>query len=221
MKRELVITKDGSHTLFVPELDEHYHSIFGAIQESKYVFIKEGLNYLNRKNITIFEIGFGTGLNAILTILTAIHNNLRTDYYAIEKYPLDIETIYQLNYPELLKLNNKEKKLFYKIHETEWDKETEFNKNFRLTKIKNDITEFNIPFSYDLVYFDAFAPDKQPEMWSKTVFQKVYNNLNHNGILTTYCAKGGVKRTLMSLGYRVESVPGPRGKREIIRAHKL
>jgi tRNA U34 5-methylaminomethyl-2-thiouridine-forming methyltransferase MnmC len=220
MKRELVITKDGSHTLFVPDLNEHDHSRFGAILESKHVFIKEGLSYINRKNITIFEIGLGTGLNAILTILEAIHNNLRIDYYAIEKYPLDIETIYQLNYPELLKLNDKEKELFYKIHKTGWDIMTEFNKNFRLTKIKNDITEFNVPFLYDLVYFDAFAPGKQPEIWSKNVFQKIYNNLNHNGILTTYCAKGGVKRILMSLGYEVESIPGPRGKREIIRAHK-
>jgi tRNA U34 5-methylaminomethyl-2-thiouridine-forming methyltransferase MnmC len=220
MKRKLVITKDGSHTIFVQELNENYHSIFGAIQESRHVFIKEGLNYLNRKNITVFEIGLGTGLNAILTILEAIHNNLRIDYYAIEKYPLDIETVYQLNYPEKLKLNNKEKELFYKLHKTGWDIMTELNKNFRLTKIKNDITEFNIPFIYDLVYFDAFAPDKQPEMWSKNVFQKIYNNLNPKGILTTYCAKGGVKRTLMSLGYQVESVPGPRGKREIIRANK-
>jgi tRNA U34 5-methylaminomethyl-2-thiouridine-forming methyltransferase MnmC len=221
MNRELVITKDGSHTLFVPELNEHYHSIFGAIQESKHVFIKEGLNYLNRKSITIFEIGLGTGLNAILTLMEAVQNNFRLEYYAIEKFPLDIKIIYQLNYPELLKLNEQEKELFYKMHKTGWGIKTEFNNNFSLTKIKNDITEFTIPFSYDIVYFDAFAPGKQPEMWSKNVFQKLYNNLNPKGILTTYCSKGGVKRTLMSLEYRVESIPGPRGKREIIRAQKL
>ena len=220
IKRELVITKDGSHTLFLPELNEHYHSIFGAIQESKHVFIKEGLNYLNRKNITVFEIGFGTGLNAMLTILEAIQNNFGVDYYAIEKYPLDIKTIYQLNYPELLKLNKHKKDLFYEIHKTEWDKKIEIDKNFRLTKIKNDITEFSIPFLYDIVYFDDFAPEKQPEMWSRKVFKKVYNNLNRKGILTTYCAKGIVKRTLISVGYRVESIPGPQGKIEIIRAHK-
>ncbi len=221
MNRELVITKDGSHTIFVPELNEHYHSVFGAIQESRHVFIKEGLTYTNRKSVAIFEVGLGTGLNAILTLLEAIQNNLQIEYNAIEKYPLDIKTIYQLNYPELLKLNEQEKELFYKIHNTEWDKKTELNKNFRFTKIKNDITEFSIRFSYDLVYFDAFAPGKQPEMWSKNVFQKIYNNQNRNGILTTYCSKGGVKRTLMSLGYQVESIPGPRGKREIIRAQKL
>ncbi len=220
MNKELVITKDGSHTLFVPELNEHYHSIFGAIQESKHVFIKEGLSYIDKKSISIFEVGLGTGLNAMLTLMETIHNNFRIDYYAIEKYPLDIKTIYQLNYPELLKLNEQEKELFYKIHKTAWDTKNEFNKNFSLTKIKNDITEFSISFSYDIVYFDAFAPDKQPEMWSRMVFQKIYNNLNPKGILTTYCAKGGVKRILMLLGYRVESIPGPRGKREIIRAHK-
>lgn len=221
MKRDIVITKDGSHTLFVQELNEHYHSIFGAIQESKHVFIKEGLYYLNRKSIAIFEIGFGTGLNAMLTLLETVHNNFRIDYYSIEKYPLDLKTVFQLNYPEKLKLNKQEKNLFYALHNAEWDKKTEFNKNFRLTKIKNDITDFAIHFLYDLVYFDAFAPGKQPEMWSREVFQKIYNNLNRNGILTTYCSKGGVKRTLMSIGYQVESIPGPRGKREIIRARKL
>lgn len=221
MNIELIKTKDGSHTLFVPELNEHYHSIFGAIQESKHVFIKEGLSQINRKNITVFEIGLGTGLNVMLTLLEAIHNNLQIEYFAIEKYPLDIKTIYQLNYPELLKLNEQEKELFFKIHKTGWGIKTDFKKNFNLTKIKNDITEFSITFLYDIVYFDAFAPDKQPEMWSKNVFQKIYNNLNHKGILTTYCSRGGVKRLLMSLGYRVESIPGPRGKREIIRAHKL
>lgn len=220
MNRELVITRDGSHTIFVPELNEHYHSIFGAIQESKHVFIKEGLSYINRKSIAIFEIGLGTGLNAFLTLLEAIQNNYRIEYYAIEKYPLDIKAVYKLNYPGLLKLNKQEKELFYKINKTAWDTKTEFNSNFSLTKIKNDITEFSIPFLYDIVYFDAFAPEKQPEMWSRKVFQKIYNNLIQNGILTTYCAKGIVKRTLISVGYRVESIPGPQGKMEIIRAHK-
>lgn len=220
MNREFVITRDGSHTIFVPELNEHYHSIFGAIQESKHVFIKEGLSYINRKSIAIFEIGLGTGLNAFLTLLEAIQNNYRIEYYAIEKYPLDIKTVYKLNYPGLLKLNKQEKELFYKINKTAWDTKTEFNTNFSLTKIKNDITEFSIPFLYDIVYFDAFAPEKQPEMWSRKVFQKIYNNLIQNGILTTYCAKGIVKRTLISVGYRVESIPGPQGKMEIIRAHK-
>ena len=220
IKRELVITKDGSHTLFLPELNEHYHSIFGAIQESKHVFIKEGLNYLNRKNITVFEIGFGTGLNAMLTILEAIQNNFGVDYYAIEKYPLDIKTIYQLNYPELLKLNKYKKDLFYRIHKTEWGIKTEFNNNFSLTKIKNDITEFSIPFLYDIVYFDAFAPEKQPEMWSIDIFKMIYSNLAAGGILVTYCAKGIVKRTLQSAGFDVEGIPGPSGKREIIRARK-
>ncbi len=221
MNRELVITKDGSHTLFVPDLNEHYHSIFGAIQESRHVFIREGLNNFNRKSISIFEIGLGTGLNAMLTLLEAVRNNFRIEYFAIEKYPLDIETVYKLNYPELLKLNEKQKELFYTIHKAEWEKEITLSKNFRLTKIKNDITEFTIPFLYDIVYFDAFAPGKQPEMWSIEVFQKIYSNLNRGGILTTYCSRGGVKRTLMSIGYQVESIPGPRGKREITRAHKL
>ena len=221
MKREIILTKDGSHTLFVPALNEHYHSIHGAIQESKHVFIKEGLSYCQKKNITVFEIGFGTGLNALLALLESFKYDIRIYYHTIDNYPLDIKIINQLNYPEILKLSGKERKLFFYMHNAEWNKELELHNNFRFTKIRKDITEFYIPFKYDLVFFDAFAPDKQPEMWDKEIFQKIYDNLAPGGILITYCAKGQVKRTLGSVGFIVESVQGPPGKREIIRARKL
>jgi tRNA U34 5-methylaminomethyl-2-thiouridine-forming methyltransferase MnmC len=220
MKLTLVITKDGSHTLFVPALNDHYHSTYGAIQESKHVFINEGLKCCPKKNITVFEIGFGTGLNALLTAMESISQNIKITYHTIENNPLGIKTICQLNYPDILKLKDNTRKLFYDMHNAQWDKELELHMNFRITKIKNDITEFSIPFTYDVVFFDAFAPAKQPEMWDISVFQKIYDNMAPGGLLATYCAKGAVKRILKSAGFSVESVQGPPGKREMIRARK-
>jgi tRNA U34 5-methylaminomethyl-2-thiouridine-forming methyltransferase MnmC len=221
MSRQLYITNDNSHTIYVPGLDEYYHSKFGAIKESKHVFINAGLKYLGRQNLKVFEIGFGTGLNMLLTIIEAERTGIITEYYTIDNYPLDISIINKLNYPDILKLKEEERNLFYRIHNEKWDANIKLTGNFRFIKIKNDITGYQIPFIYDLVYFDAFAPDKQPEMWSKDIFQKVYRNLNRNGILITYCAKGIVKRTLQSAGFQVEGIPGPPGKREMIRACKL
>jgi tRNA U34 5-methylaminomethyl-2-thiouridine-forming methyltransferase MnmC len=218
MKRTLVITKDGSHTLFVPALDEHYHSIHGALQESKHVFIKEGLNRCPGKDITVFEIGFGTGLNALLAYLESACRNIKINYYAIENDPLDMQIISKLNYPEILKLDGHGRKLFYDMHAGEWNRKLELHNNFIITKIKEDITLFAIHFTYDVVFFDAFAPQKQPEMWDREIFRKIYNNMAPGGILTTYSAKGEVKRILVSSGFKVETIQGPPGKREMIRA---
>jgi tRNA U34 5-methylaminomethyl-2-thiouridine-forming methyltransferase MnmC len=220
MKRTIVITKDGAHTLFVPALDEHYHSIHGALQESKHVFINEGLNRCHGKNIAIFEIGFGTGLNALLSYMESAVRNIKINYYAIENDPLGMQIIYKLNYPEILKLNEHDRKLFYDMHAGQWNRKLELHKNFIITKIKNDLTLFTIPFTYDVVFFDAFAPAKQPEMWDKEIFRKIYNNMATGGILTTYSAKGEVKRILKSSGFMVETIQGPPGKRQMIRARK-
>ncbi len=221
MDRELIITKDNSHTLYVPELNEHYHSMFGAIQESKHVFINAGLKSLGINNVKIFEVGFGTGLNTLLTIIEATRSGMEICYYSIDNYILDSNIIKQLNYPDVLELNKKLKDLFYRIHDEPWNNEIKLADNFKLTKIKSDITLYEFPVQYDLVYFDAFAPDKQPEMWSRDIFQRIYDNLSVNGILVTYCAKGTVKRTLQSVGFNVAEIPGPSGKREMIRSYKL
>jgi tRNA U34 5-methylaminomethyl-2-thiouridine-forming methyltransferase MnmC len=220
MNRELVITKDGSHTLFVPALDEHYHSTYGALQESKHIFINEGLNRCPGKNIAVFEIGFGTGLNALLAYMESAVRNIKINYYTIENDPLDMQIINKLNYPEILKLDECGRKLFYDMHTGEWNRKLELHSNFIITKIKDDLTLFTIPFIYDVVFFDAFAPEKQPEMWDKKIFRKIFNNISTGGILITYSAKGEVKRILKSSGFKVEIIQGPPGKRQMIRARK-
>jgi tRNA U34 5-methylaminomethyl-2-thiouridine-forming methyltransferase MnmC len=220
MDVQLIKTKDDSHTLFVPEMDEHYHSIFGAIQESQHVFINAGFKYSGSNNIKIFEVGFGTGLNTLLTIIEAMGSGTEIYYYSIDNYYLDIKIIQQLNYPDILELNDIHRNLFYRIHSEPCNKEIKLTDNFTLKKLKSDFTKFNITFQYDLVYFDAFAPEKQPEMWSRDIFEKIYNNLSDEGLLVTYCAKGIVKRILRSAGFNVRGIPGPAGKREMIRAHK-
>jgi len=221
MRTQIEITSDGSHTLFVPELEEHYHSINGAIQESIHVFIETGLHHCIKKHINIFEVGFGTGLNAYLTLLDIIRSNKVIDYTSIEAYPVNLNVINQLNYTE--QLNKESKELFSKLHQVDWNVKKEITNSFYLNKIQADFTKFDfsqIDDMIDLVYFDAFAPDKQNEMWSQSLFDKLYNVMNDNGIFVTYCAKGIVRRMLQQSGFTVERLPGPPGKREMLRATK-
>jgi tRNA U34 5-methylaminomethyl-2-thiouridine-forming methyltransferase MnmC len=227
MERTLITTADGSHSLYVKELDEHYHSIHGAIQESIHVFINTGLKFIAEKNkseISILEIGFGTGLNALLTCLEAEKLNLKINYTSIEAFPLDNVLINELNYAELLSAKEKEKShlqtIFNELHSCEWEKEISISKNFTLHKIKNTLQEIKFEKSFDLIYFDAFGPRVQPEMWTEELFSKIYNVTKPNGCLVTYCAKGEVKRTLKKVGFTVETLPGPPRKREMVRADK-
>ncbi len=213
MKRELEITADGSHPLFVPEMDEHYHSVNGAIQESRHVFIEAGLKQLHNDKIKVLEIGFGTGLNALLTLLEA---KATVEYYAIELYPLSLEIIQSLNYGEIVCPAKKE--LFLRLHEASWDMETSITPSFTIHKIHGDSNICELPGQLDLVYFDAFAPDKQPEMWNQDIFNRLHQQMKESGILTTYCAKGSVRRMMQRAGYSVERIPGPPGKREMLRA---
>lgn len=211
---KLKTSDDGSHTLYVPELDEHYHSTNGAYNESVHVFIAPNLLHTSKSNISIIEIGFGTGLN---TFLTALNQNDKTIFYhSLEKYPLTSELTEQLNFAS----NEEEQTLFSKMHQLPWQIPGELKDGFTLLKDENDLTSIIFDKSYDLVYFDAFAPEKQPEMWAPELFQKIYNAMNENGILTTYCAKGVVRRTLQACGFEVERLPGPKGKREMLRATK-
>ena len=180
---EIEKTADGSYTLFVPELDEHYHSVKGALTESEHIFINMGLKHSSAPSPRILEIGFGTGLNAFLTSLEAKKNNRSIFYTTIEKYPLDMETIKLLDYPELIAPDESE--LFYSIHNAGWNSPQTISGNFTIEKIEGDFTEYRFRNGYDIIYFDAFAPEKQPEMWSQTLFNILYEVLNDSGILTT------------------------------------
>lgn len=221
---KVIRTGDGSHSLYVEELDEHYHSIHGAIQESRHVFIEAGLKHLPGKNVSILEIGLGTGLNALLTLLEAQQLKQEVAYTAIEAFPVEPETITQLNYADLLANETIAKETLQKfldaIHKCEWSKKNNLTEKFELNKIKCKLQEMVFEDKVDLIYFDAFGPTAQPEMWTEEVFTKLWNVLNENGILVTYCAKGNVKRSLKKIGFLVETLQGPPGKREMIRAKK-
>lgn len=216
MQREIVITKDGSNTLFVPELGEHYHSTFGAIQESMHIFINYGLRFIDKQQINILEIGFGTGLNALLTIIENYSLKKQIHYTAIEKYPLQKDIYSQLNYAKILE----QTEVFNRLHNTEWEISTAINSDFTITKLQKDIMQYCPDKKFDLIYFDAFAPDIQPELWTQEVFSKMFNALNKGRVLVTYSAKGSVKRAMRASGFKTEELPGPKGKRVVTRAIK-
>ena len=215
-KVEIKLSDDGSHTLFVPDLNEHYHSVNGAVNEAMHVFIQAGLNQVVVSKLKILEFGFGTGLNAFLTAINKGDKEIH--YHSLEKYPVVTETIKQLNYSLLF--DGQYSDLFQKIHQVNWEKEHEIEANFYLTKQQGDFKTAEPENKYHLIYFDAFAPDIQPDLWSKAIFTKAYNALLPGGILTTYCAKGVVRRTMQEVGFKVERLPGPPGKREMLRAIK-
>jgi tRNA U34 5-methylaminomethyl-2-thiouridine-forming methyltransferase MnmC len=219
MTPELILTLDGSHTLFVPELNEHFHSTYGAIQESRHVFIEAGLKQVlpDQIQIKILEIGFGTGLNALLSLLEADKSGKTIYYTSIEPFPLKPEITGQLNYPELLGAENIV--IFEKIHGGEWNCENQLTDHFFLYKVLNNLENTELEDnSFDLVFFDAFGPEVQPGLWTEEVFGKIFLSLKKRGILVTYSAKGSVKRALKNSGFTVENLPGPPGKREITRA---
>jgi len=215
---QLITTSDGSHTIFVPELNEHYHSIHGAVQESNFIFINTGFDFCKADPLNIFEIGFGTGLNALLTATKSLNGERKVNYTSIEKYPVENEIISSLNHH--IFVGNDGKEIFNSIHTAPWNRYVNICKNFNLLKIKGDFTVQPLTKKYDLIYFDAFGPDKQPEMWTIEMFKKIADATNISGILVTYSAKGEVRRSLKACGYDVNLLPGPLGKREIIRAIK-
>lgn len=220
MRDKLVIqTEDTSHTLFNKDIGEHYHSTFGAIQESEHIFIQAGLQLLknSKATINIFEVGFGTGLNALLTYNWSLKNKLPVSYESVELYPVSINQVQQLNYPELLKMD---KNLFFRMHESD-GKKVQLSKYFSLSNQISSLQEVELSSEYfDLIYFDAFSPDVQPEMWTDDIFLKIADATKRGGILTTYSCKGFVKRALKAAGFEIEKLPGPKGKREILRAIK-
>lgn len=224
MERKVIITKDGSHSISVPEMNVTYHSIHGAIQESMHVFIQAGLRDSAVFDFTgmhhVLEIGFGTGLNALLTLIEADQHEKRIYYTAIELYPLNETETSQLDYCEQLNQPNYQR-LFEKMHQGGWEEMVGITENFSLTKTKCNLLDFSSKNSFFLIYFDAFAPAAQPELWTKEVFEKLYGMLNEGGVLVTYCSKGDVRRAMQAAGFVVEKIPGPPGKREMIRATRL
>lgn len=228
--REIIPTEDGSATIFIPEWNESYHSKHGAIQEAYHVFIKNGLDLISDKNeVSILEIGFGTGLNSLITLCEAIQKNLKINYLGIEKYPVSEDEFSILNYPKSLKefnsnLNFSQDELiqfYHKLMKAEWEKEFQISPEFNLTKIQADFLEYEFPENQlDLIYFDAFGARVQPKLWTEILFEKLFKSLKPGGILTTYSAKGSVRRALISVGFQVEKTPGPPGKREMLVARK-
>ncbi|GHT50151.1 hypothetical protein AGMMS49982_04940 [Bacteroidia bacterium] len=208
---QLQLTADGSHTLFLAEMDEHYHSINGAIQEARHVYIEAGFNQCKKDNIHVLELGFGTGLNALLTALESQKRQIQTVYTTLEHYPLPPEIYNRLNYTEI------DANLFPKIHAAAWEECVQLTPFFSLQKINADFNAYPFPDNYDVVYYDAFAPDKQPEVWSPQLFEALYAQMNPNGIITTYCAKGNIRRMMQNAGFQVERIAGPVGKREMLR----
>lgn len=213
------MTADGSTTIHLPEWDEYYHSKHGAIQEAKHVFIKSGLSLFSNRNVTILEIGFGTGLNSFITFLEAPKLNIFIDYVGVEAYPVVFEEIEKLNY--VSKLNAEEfSSVFNEMHQQNWEYKNEISSTFTLTKRKQFFNEINDKDSFDLIYFDAFGARIQPELWTEEIFKKMFCALKNKGVLVTYSAKGSVRRAMQSVGFTVERLQGPPGKREMLRATK-
>lgn len=219
-KDHIFETQDGSHSIYSESFGVSYHSKYGAIRESIHVFIEAGLYYKmpGASRLAVLEIGFGTGLNALLTLLEAEKRHMPVHYEAVEAYPITAGQAQQLNYPELL--GPKAADTFLSLHQVEWEREHEITPFFSFRKTRMRFEHVRYENAFDLVYFDAFAPGAQPELWEEEVLGKMYTALKDKGVLTTYCAKGSVKRCLKGLGFKVESLKGPPGKREMTRAVK-
>jgi len=224
MKRKIVLTDDGSCSIFSLEVNQYYHSHFGALQESMHIFIESGLcsgMLSHLKNISVLEIGFGTGLNALLTYFKANELQKKIYYEALELYPLVPQEVAQLNYPAILPYFYV-KEMFAALHNPSWNTKQTIDENFTIQKRHTSAVNASYtPDTFDLVYFDAFSPEAQQELWTSEVFEPIYAAMKNGGILLTYCTKGSVKNTLKEIGFQIEKLPGPVGKREILRGLKL
>ncbi|HEY9487658.1 MAG TPA: tRNA (5-methylaminomethyl-2-thiouridine)(34)-methyltransferase MnmD [Chryseosolibacter sp.] len=218
---EIITTSDGSHSLRNKQLNETYHSVHGAVQESMHVFIQNGLDYYCRnhhpKIISVLEVGFGTGLNALLTLDYAVVNKVAVRYHTLEPFPLEEDVWSKLNYGA----HKKEEEYFRSLHAVEWDREISLAPEYTLVKSKTLLQDADLKGFYDVVYFDAFAPSRQPELWSYASLEKVTRILGPEGVFVTYSARGQLKRDLKVLGLKVETLVGPPGKNEMVRGTRL
>ena len=221
LKREIIKTGDGSSTIYLPEWNEHYHSKHGALQEAKHVFLKTGFQHFLEKTdaqaLSILEIGFGTGLNALLTYFEAEGEGVSVDYTGVEAYPVSSEELKALDYSEVI-TNKDASGIFKTIHDAEWSKRVEISPFFNLQKQQMFFSDIRAEGAYDLIYFDAFGPRVQPDLWTEKIFSLMYRSLKDDGVLVTYSAKGDVRRAMQAVGFLVERLPGPPGKREMLRA---
>lgn len=219
MEREIIRTKDGSTTIHIKDWDECYHSKHGAIQEAQHVFIKNGLALYQNQSVSILEIGFGTGLNAFITYLESKKLNLDIDYVGVEAYPVSISELSAMNYVSELNADDKNT-IFNLLHESNWEEKVVIDPFFTITKRQQFFEKINDFEQFDLIYFDAFGYRVQPDLWSTSIFKKMYTALRPGGKLVTYAARGVVKRSMIEVGFNVEKLPGPPGKREMFRATK-
>ena len=220
MKREIIKTSDGSTTIHIPEWNEQYHSIHGAIQEANHVYINNGLKYKSSNEIAVLEIGFGTGLNSFMTFLAAQNKELLIEYVGVEAYPILEEELLKLNYVAELGATQFAK-IFESFHSCSWEEKHQITSHFTLLKRKQFFHEIEDENKFDVIYFDAFGARVQPELWTEEIFLKMFLALKSEGVLVTYAAKGSVRRAMQSVGFNVERLPGPPGKREMLRAVKL
>lgn len=217
MRKIFLKTGDGSTTIQIPEWNEQYHSTHGALTEALYVFIEKGFHYQNNSNLKILEMGFGTGLNALLTKLEAEKNHKKVDFTTIEAFPLAVEEIEKLNYPALLNIFPK---TFIELHVLPWEERHQISPNFSLKKRKCQFSEVNNKEEFNLIYFDAFGIRVQPELWTEEIFKKMYDSLQPDGVLVTYASNGHARRAMQTVGFLVERLPGPPGKKQMMRAIK-
>lgn len=218
MKREIIQTKDGSTSIYLPELNETYHSKHGAIQEANHVFIKNGFSLFEGKPISILEIGLGTGLNALITFNEAQKLKSKIEYVGVEAYPVSMEDALKMNY--VAALNPSLEPIYLKIHQCDWETITNLSDNFSFLKRKQFFEDINDKDAFDLIYFDAFGFDVQPNLWTKAIFKTLSNALRNDGILVTYACRSIIKNNMIEAGFKVEKLPGAPGKREMLRAKK-
>ncbi|MDX1762509.1 MAG: tRNA (5-methylaminomethyl-2-thiouridine)(34)-methyltransferase MnmD [Christiangramia sp.] len=223
MERKIIKTGDGSVTIHLPEWDEQYHSKHGAVQEARHVFLKMGLHHFlenhQAEELSILEIGLGTGLNAFLTLVEAEKLQKKIDYTGVEAFPVAAEEVTQLNYPLACQAEDRTDE-FQKLHTTEWEKRGQISEFFSLEKQEKKFAEIEDEGLYDIIYFDAFGARVQPELWTEEIFSIMYMAMKEKGVLVTYAAKGSVRRAMIATGFQVEKLPGPPGKREMLRAVK-
>ena len=223
IEQRIISSFDGSDSVYSKKYNSNYHSIHGAIEESTHVFISAGLYYhylKHKKQISIFEMGFGTGLNALLTLLEANRFDLKIDYQCVECDPISEDMARALNYCEQLKLNDIDTEAFINFHTSSWHTPLLINDNFKFTKFRTELENFSFESKYDIIYFDAFDPNCQPDLWSLYIHRQLFNTLYSKGTLVTYCSQGAFRRSLKEIGYSIEILNGPSKKREMIRAVK-